>query len=213
MELKTKRNKEGYYEIDGALYPSVTTILKVISKPALIYWALQQGAELQKKHNPDKKKLFTLFEKIRKDSSRRGVNVHKYIQHYLETGKFKRVVKNKGYYKAVQKFLEENDFIMDHSEITVYHKLYGYAGTCDFVGVLNGEPVVADFKTGKALYKEVELQLSAYYHALLEMELIPANKKLKAILFKEDGNYEIKELPERIEKFLNAKYLWEWFIT
>jgi|FaiFalDrversion2_1042247.scaffolds.fasta_scaffold30414_2 hypothetical protein len=41
---------ERFYEVEGALYPSVTTVLGVISKPNLAVWArrtaLEKGREL-----------------------------------------------------------------------------------------------------------------------------------------------------------------------
>ena len=42
---------------------------------------------------------------------------------------------------------------------------HGYAGTADFVAKINGVVVLGDVKTGRALYPEVGLQLSALAHA------------------------------------------------
>src|SRR5260221_12937719 len=35
-----------FYEVDGVLYPSVTTILKAMDKPALVWWAANVEREL-----------------------------------------------------------------------------------------------------------------------------------------------------------------------
>src|SRR5205809_5687107 len=39
------QRKGGHYLVDGIDYPSVTTILSVVNKPALLMWAARQGAK------------------------------------------------------------------------------------------------------------------------------------------------------------------------
>lgn len=51
------------------------------------------------------------------------------------------------------------------SEVTVYNREYGYAGTLDTLVRLDGQLYLVDFKTGKGVYGEVALQLAAYRHA------------------------------------------------
>jgi hypothetical protein len=51
------------------------------------------------------------------------------------------------------------------SEATVYHRAESYAGTLDAIMRLGGRTVLADYKTGKDVYPEVALQLSAYARA------------------------------------------------
>jgi hypothetical protein len=65
-------------------------------------------------------------------------------------------------------------------EQVVWSTTYRFAGTLDFLAeiTLPGHavpvPVVGDLKTGKAIYDEARLQVSAYVAALREMEHAPA---------------------------------------
>jgi hypothetical protein len=50
-------------------------------------------------------------------------------------------------------------------ESTVWSDTYGYAGTLDGICRIDGDLLLWDLKTGKGVYPEVGLQLSAYAHA------------------------------------------------
>jgi hypothetical protein len=52
------------------------------------------------------------------------------------------------------------------TETTIFSEIHGYAGTVDCVARINGIPCVIDFKTSKNVWKEYELQVSAYRMAL-----------------------------------------------
>jgi hypothetical protein len=52
------------------------------------------------------------------------------------------------------------------TETTVFSDIHGYAGTVDLVCRIDGIPYVIDFKTSKQVWKEYELQISAYRVAL-----------------------------------------------
>jgi len=52
------------------------------------------------------------------------------------------------------------------TETTIFSEIHGYAGTVDFVCRIDGVPYVIDFKTSKQVWKEYELQISAYREAL-----------------------------------------------
>jgi hypothetical protein len=54
----------------------------------------------------------------------------------------------------------------EQTEASVYHRAQRYAGTLDSIVTLSdGRRVLIDYKTGKAVYPEVGLQLAAYRHA------------------------------------------------
>lgn len=52
------------------------------------------------------------------------------------------------------------------TETTIFSEKYSYAGTVDLVARIDGVPYVIDFKTSKQIWKEYELQVSAYRVAL-----------------------------------------------
>src|SRR5262249_49383629 len=64
------------------------------------------------------------------------------------------------------------DFQPQHTERLVYCPQCAYAGTCDAVAKVQGQLVVVDYKTGKAVYREAHLQVAAYKHALLREGIV-----------------------------------------
>lgn len=66
-------------------------------------------------------------------------------------------------------FLEDTEPEVYWNEATVYSRQHGYGGTADIIGKfhIGGSmvPAVVDFKTSKAVYDEVALQLVAYARA------------------------------------------------
>jgi hypothetical protein len=67
---------------------------------------------------------------------------------------------------GVLEFLYDFEPEIYWSEATVYSREHEYAGTADIIGRLRvgrkKVPVVVDFKTGKSIYNEVAMQLTAY---------------------------------------------------
>lgn len=51
------------------------------------------------------------------------------------------------------------------TEATVFSRTYGYAGTMDTVVEIGGNRYVMDYKTGKSVWPEAALQISAYRYA------------------------------------------------
>ncbi|WP_328967947.1 hypothetical protein [Streptomyces sp. NBC_00239] len=62
-------------------------------------------------------------------------------------------------------FLEQMQPRFLYLEETVWSDEHGYAGSFDAVAEIDGEVVGLDWKTSKAVYESVALQLSAYRHA------------------------------------------------
>lgn len=66
------------------------------------------------------------------------------------------------------KFFAEHEMLPITMEQPVWSATYGYVGTDDFIGYLDGELCTCDYKTSKSLYPEVWLQTAAYQHAYQE---------------------------------------------
>ena len=70
---------------------------------------------------------------------------------------------------GVQEFLFDFEPEVYWSEATVYSREYGYAGTADLICKIRiGDsllPAIVDFKTGKAIYNDTAMQLTAYARA------------------------------------------------
>jgi hypothetical protein len=146
--------ESNYYLIDGIKYPRVTRIKSVINNPGLSYWQSTVG---KKKAN-----------EIMKKRGDFGTRIHKLIQITLNGEK----VDLKNYdeetettMKLFKDFLVEHDLQPELVEQHLWFKLsekYRYAGTADFIGYVDGKLMLLDWKTSKAIYPDMWLQLSAY---------------------------------------------------
>jgi hypothetical protein len=93
-----------------------------------------------------------------------------------------------GMIAGAMEFLWEVEPEVIHNEVTLFSREHQYGGTADLICKMKVGgtivPVVVDFKTSKAIYDEVALQLSAYGHADFvggndgsELPILPGKKK------------------------------------
>lgn len=179
---------------------SVTTIIGAgLPKPALMYWAAKMVAEKaveshafvgsmiesQGKEETTKwlKGAHRTYTNKKADM---GTIAHMAIEAYLdgrpltdealdEELKERKVPLDmwrttKAYVSGAMEFFDQLEPEVLHSEVTVYSRKHGYAGTTDIIANmrLGGQgtvPCIIDFKTGKGVYPEMGLQLCAYAFA------------------------------------------------
>ncbi len=199
--------------MDNAPYASVTDILNILDKPALRYWF---GKTVYRAFaaNPSlsEKEALAAPWQLSGDAKDRGSTVHSIVESWKQTKNHITTIPDqfKGYAEAFYKFVNTNHVEIKEHEKTVVSKLYRFAGTLDVLAKINNDekPVIIDVKTGKGLYPEVELQLSAYRQALKE-EGIEAD--IAALLLGEDGTYQFAKYgKDRLEQFLACLTLWRW---
>jgi hypothetical protein len=100
-------------------------------------------------------------------------------------------------------------------EQTIYSKTHEYAGTMDLLARVDGVLTLVDFKTGKAIYPEAQLQSAAYQVALIEMGYVAPAAGLIVRLPKVDTDpaFEVQTVPpiaDLLPVFLAVKALWKW---
>ena len=67
--------------------------------------------------------------------------------------------------ESFRHFLDDFSPAIELTEATVFNVRESYAGTLDAIMTIGGRRLLIDFKTGKAIYPDVALQLAAYAHA------------------------------------------------
>jgi len=147
----------------GTRVPGVTTVLGVLAKPALIHWAWDLGLQ-----GID-------YRKYRDATALVGTLAHALIAHELGAEKpdltaYSSEIINKAE-NAVLSFYEwqkSNDIQPILVEQPLISEQYRFGGTIDCLAMLNGQMVLLDIKTGKAIYDEMYYQLAAYRQLLLE---------------------------------------------
>lgn len=175
----------------GEQFPSVTTILSVIDKPALKKWAAKTVAEYAVKEqgiwsqldNPAAVDLLkgSPFRYTEKRSDL-GTAVHESVERYILGLPRQEITSEEcetcgqrfefpwpqdiyPYMKSFEKFLDEWNPRFEASEASVYSRRYGYAGTLDMLVWIEDELILLDVKTGKEAYPEAAIQLTAYARA------------------------------------------------
>lgn len=194
-------------------YTSVTTILNIISKPALSYWSGKQ-VYLAMIQDPtlDEKTALSAPNTKSGEARTRGTAVHSIVESYKHTKEYIDTVpeKYRGYVQAFYKWIEDNDIEILEHERTVFSEKYQFAGTLDLLIKIkkSNRVLVIDVKTGKDIYPEAFLQLSAYKQGLEEEDVTVDG--IAVLLLKEKGTFKFEEGESNITAFRAAKYLWEW---
>jgi hypothetical protein len=159
--------------------PGVTSILNMLPKPFLQYWSAKMVAEFAVENFSAYSALIMNGQKqaaidVLKGAPRRytqgradiGSEVHDLYERLSRGEDIGQVHPDYQPYidhfnRWVDRFQPEFLF----NEETVWSDKHRYAGSFDFIAKVEDEIVVGDFKTTKATYPEVALQLSAYRFA------------------------------------------------
>jgi hypothetical protein len=227
-----------FYSIEGRELPSVTSALQIIDKPALVYWSanLERTAMesvlldvlvLPGATNPEyvlsevSKRLGgkKAFLKEQDKAQTIGLAAHAWIEWKTKQMLGERVgeepVIPDGAMVAVEAWKEwakKVNFTPVCAERVVYDLELGYAGTLDWIGLVNGVMTLGDYKTGKSIYPEAFLQNTAYRHAAGRQGLVTEQGLiLRLPKTLKDPTFEAMIVPETdISDFLAALRLWTW---
>lgn len=206
-ELTLVFNSETHrYTVDGEKIPSVTGILGIVNKPALLYWAANMASDYWKESievgcTYDEVQLEMIWanakkaHKVKKDESCLVGNlVHRWCEQYIK-GEHPIMPTNPQVLGSVERFLKwikDNDVKFLSSEQAVFSRLNKYCGTVDFFCVIKGKLLIGDIKTSNAIYhNSMGSQLAAYLAA--RTEEYPQEKYSGGILLrvgKESGELE-----------------------
>jgi len=203
VKEKTKTKIHTVYKLaSGDRVPSVTTVLGILNKPALLEWAWQMGTQ-----GLD-------YKAVRDEASGIGTLAHYLILCYLRNEK-----PDTSEYSAQTIEQAENsltkfwDWEKVHKlepvmlETPLVSEQYGFGGTVDFFGYVDGQPTLLDFKTGKAIYPEFFYQLAGYEQLLAEAKQLIEVSKILRIGRTEDEGFEertVGKLDKHWEIFLHC---------
>lgn len=213
------------YTANGRKVYGVTGILSVISKPALMFWAVNMALEkIAKTLKPgvsyDEIQIKKMLDSAKKahtekktSAADKGTMIHSWIEKYIK-GENPELPLNEELKNAVLSFLswkKDHNVKFLHSEIKVYSKRYNYAGTCDFIAEIDGKQYIGDIKTSSGIYPEMLYQTAAYQQARQEEYIEEYNGNI-IVRCGKDGTLEIKESAEfysNLSAFLGALALYE----
>jgi len=228
-----------FYTIDGQQWPSVTTVLDIVAKPALGPWYAKEerryfeAAMLEVLSKPgarDPEFVLTAVaeavsgvkaaDRAKQQAATIGTAMHAGIEWALRTqlgedpGPEPRLPDAAAW--AVESWKDWAKSVALEPlaiERTVYCEVCGYAGTLDLYARVSGVLTVLDWKSGKAIYPEAFLQNIAYRHAATRRGMPSAQGLIVRLpKYQDDPAWEAMPVPEAltVEDFRAALRLWRW---
>lgn len=208
----------------GALVPSVTNVISVLDKPALPRWAAKEVAQAawNMRRSLDQMGEAECIDVLKGSPWRktnraagRGTSVHEYLEAAMTGATVELNGEALMYQKGADDFLNRYQPEFVRTEFTVFGD--GYAGTSDFLAVINRTLLIGDYKTGKALYPEVALQLAAIRYAReivtpFGLEPMPEVDGCVAVLISPDRALvkEVAADEQAHAAFLSCLTAWTW---
>jgi hypothetical protein len=215
---------------DGAEWRlrSVTSILGVLNKEALIQWAVDQAMDdLRASLVPGDDGIIHVTPsgleailaqarmahyRTKAEAADLGTLAHEAIEDYLRTGLEPDFTgtdpRVSNCYDLFRDWWGQAGLSVIQTELMVYHAGLGYAGQLDFLAAdQDGNPVLIDWKTSKSLYSDYDLQVVAYAKALHAMGRGTVSAMRIVRIGREDAEFEVREIPRDRWKRLGA--LWE----
>jgi CRISPR/Cas system-associated exonuclease Cas4 (RecB family) len=169
IDTVTVGGKRYYATPEGNRYPSITTVLSILSRDSIMQWRKKVGEQEANR--------------ISTQAARRGTNVHKMCEDYLNNNfDIKRFnPTDRETFKSLQPILDQNINNIHAQEIALWSDYLGVAGRCDCIAEWGGKLSVIDFKTSRKLKKKEYIgsyfqQASAYAVMYEERTKIPINQ-------------------------------------
>jgi molybdopterin converting factor small subunit len=218
-DSRSDRRGGFYWYQEKEPFVSVTTVLRVLNKPALQYWF---GKEVYRAMviNPTltEKEALSAPYTSSKSAMGRGTTVHAIVENYVHEQDYVDQASEefRPYAQAFYNWVKDHDIEILEHEKTLLSKKYGYAGTLDLLVKFrnSGRIMIIDVKTGKDIYEDYFLQLSAYKQALLEQDGIDAEMGILLLATgangKPTGKSKFQDADYCFDEFLACKTLWEW---
>lgn len=195
-ELTASYTKFGrvYLTPDGEKYPSITTVLSILSRKFLQEWRQRVGeAEANR---------------ISKAAASRGTSLHSVIEYYLNNQKlpadFRLTPTVKLMFQRMRPLLHKIDNIVAQ-EIPLYSDELMVAGRCDTIAEYNGKLSIIDFKSSTKAKKKDWIsnyfyQTTAYALMFEERTGIPIEQIVVLIGCEED--YSAQEFVEQKSNYI-----------
>jgi len=150
----TKKTGRTYITPTGDRYPSITTVLSILSEEAIRKWRARVGEDVANQ--------------VSTRASNRGSAVHSAVEKYLlneDTTEYLPHIQQS--LSNLKPHLDDNVGTIFGLEVPLYSAHLGLAGRVDCVAEWKGVPSIIDFKTSKRIKKKEHIsnyfaQMAAY---------------------------------------------------
>jgi len=198
LKCETKPSGRTYLDPDGHSYPSITTVLSILSEEAIQAWRARVGEEEANR--------------ISRQASTRGTKVHTILEKYVDNdpdylkGEMPHNIQT---FKDIQPVIDESLTKVYAQEVPLYSKHLGVAGRVDLVGQWKGVDSIIDWKTSRKLKKKewvhgYFMQAAAYAIMWEERTERPIKQLVVCIAGDEGPQVFIEDRDNWTEKLINT---------
>lgn len=169
-----------YFTPEGNAYPSITTVLSLLSKQGILEWRARVGEEEANK--------------ISRQAAGRGTAVHKLAEDYIdnkEDWKGKHMPANLNTFNDLRTVIDNRLDNVWMQEVFLYSDKLKTAGQVDCIAEYDGVMSIIDFKTSRKPKKEEWIQsyfMQASFYAAAFLERTGIAVKQAVILIAVDGS-------------------------
>lgn len=195
INTKTVDGKRFYATPTGEMYPSVTTVMSILGKEAIIAWRKRVGdAEANR---------------ISSKAARRGTNMHTVCENYLHNKPIEGVMPDTlGLFKSIQPFIDKYIDNVYAIEAPLYSHALQVGGRVDCVAEFDGRMAIVDYKTSSRRKEEGMIQnyfmQCAAYAVMFEERTGIAVPRIAIIMAVENDNplLFVKKRDDYIDDFI-----------
>jgi len=201
LETIEEEGRRLYVTPSGQKYPSITTVLSILGKEAIMKWRKRIGEEEANK--------------ISARASSRGTRIHKMCEDYLNNVLHESIDKygwsDVENFRALQKVLDKYVDQVRVQEAALYSDYMQVAGRVDAIANFDGKLSVIDFKTSSKLKEERYIQnyfmQTAGYAVMFEERTgIPISRIVVLIAVDhEEPQIFVRKRDDYIEQFIDVR--------
>ena len=200
MTRKTTEKGRKYFTPDGNAYPSITTVLNILSVDSIMKWRKRVGEEEANK--------------ISHQAATRGTSVHKLAEDYIDNvddWKGKAMPNNLYTFSHLKDIIDNRLNNVWFQEEYLYSDRLKCAGQVDCIAEFDGELSIVDFKTSRKP-KKIEwitnyfIQASFYAAAFYERTGVPIRQGVILITVDHNEPQVFKiNTHEYLQRFLDVR--------
>lgn len=210
LKFNPKAHRYSISDREGKKFqcPSVTTILNVLNKPALVEWGVRCAcdfmcdslSELFAADSFSPEQILDLVNqarqahnRVKKTAADIGTEAHDWLAGYWKGMSMPLPPEGEPVrhcIDAAMKWIKEHDAKPYLVERPCYSRRYMITGTPDFIGLVDGEVTVLDYKSTKKIWPEVALQMAPYASMYLEEHGVEVKNRIAIRMDKVTGEFE-----------------------
>jgi genome maintenance exonuclease 1 len=203
-ELSTVNSdgKRFYQTPTGELFPSVTTVMSIMNKDAILAWRKRVGAEEANR--------------ISSKAARRGTKMHTVCENYLGNKELGNVMPDTlSLFRQIQPMIDEYVDNVYAIEAPLYSEHLKVGGRVDCVAEFDGKPAIIDFKTSSRVKTEDKIQnyfMQCAAYAVMFEERTGISIPRIAIIMAVEGDDPllfVKKRDDYIEEFISLRLQYE----